>query len=132
MEVFLGILLSNSLLQKVIIAVDNKLKIIFFSLNINNTNSIYDFFEPFEQVELLYKTLRSGINQKGRASYIDITIQGEQEKLVDSPTVLYMKSLLFLYLYKENIQWGKKTIKENRKSKTNKIIPKYQINNNYR
>jgi len=50
----------------------------------------------FETIDVFYKSLRSGINLKGK-----------QDK-----TLFYFKSLLFLYFKSKNIQWDKKSIKE--------------------
>lgn len=55
------------------------------------------FEDLFNQVNLFYRCLRSGINVKGR----------------NDTDVFYFKSLLFLYFKSLGIQWEKKTIKEN-------------------
>ena len=50
----------------------------------------------FEQIELFYKLLRSGINICNRS--------GE--------SIFYMKSMMFKYAKREGLQWDKKSIKE--------------------
>ncbi len=85
-----------------------------FNFKFTFTDPNFDnFIQTFEKVEWFYKSLRGGINLKGRANYEDIQINGSNEKHVSGPTVLYLKSILFLYLYDKGIQWDKKTIKEN-------------------
>ena len=69
----------------------------FFEINLINQ----DWFEKYKRasndIVLLYKSIRSGINLKGR--------NGDR---------FYFKSLMFLYAKNSlNIQWEKKTIKEN-------------------
>ncbi len=62
-----------------------------FSFKLENINIKNKFFEDlFKEIELFYKTLRSGIN---------------------TPS-FHFKSFLFLYAKEKNIQWDKKTIKE--------------------
>jgi len=55
-----------------------------------------DFKKLFSDIEIFYKTLRSGINLKNR----------------NGDTIFYFKSLMFLYAKKNGIQWDKKSIKE--------------------
>jgi hypothetical protein len=67
-----------------------------FQISVSGNN--YDKFkELFYKLELFYKALRSGINLKDRTG----------------DTKLYFKSLLFFYAKHNQIQWEKKTIKEN-------------------
>lgn len=66
-----------------------------FELEIKKNNNapfkdLADFKDLFKGIEFFYKTLRSGIN---------------------TPS-FYFKSFLFLYAKEKNIQWDKKTIKE--------------------
>lgn len=62
-----------------------------FEINSINENVI------FKNIELFYKTLRSGINSVNR----------------DKESTFYFKSLIATYAYINGIQWEKKTIKEN-------------------
>ena len=55
------------------------------------------WFSLFETIDLFYRAMRSGINQKGR----------------NDTTQFYFKSLAFLYAKSKGWQWEKKTIKEN-------------------
>ncbi len=63
----------------------------------NNHDLAIRFKSIFNQVDLFYRALRSGINTK---AHDRVT------------TTFYFKSLLFLYFKNQNIQWEKKTIKE--------------------
>lgn len=59
-------------------------------------NEFYKAKRLFEVIELFYRTLRSGINQVNR----------------DGATEFYFKSMLWSYLRSQEIQWDKKTIKQ--------------------
>lgn len=69
----------------------------YFDVSLNNK---YEWFNKYKdasnQIVLLYKAIRSGINLKTR---------GQDDQF-------YFKSLMFLYAKNLNIQWEKKTIKE--------------------
>ncbi len=69
----------------------------FEVIALNNNDLSQKFKSVFTQIELFYKALRSGINVK---AHDRVT------------TTFYFKSLLFLYFMKKDIQWEKKSIKE--------------------
>jgi hypothetical protein len=72
-----------------------------FSVRLNksaNHNTLIDKFRYiYSDIDLFYKTLRSGINE----------VRGRGQE-----TVFYFKSLMFKYSLKYGIQWDKKSIKE--------------------
>lgn len=68
----------------------------------NEANSERKIKLLFQTIELFYKTLRSGINQKNK---------NETTKNFDD--VYYFKSLMFLWAKSQNEQWDKRTIREN-------------------
>ena len=77
-----------------------------FELEIKKNNDapfkdLADFKDLFKGIEFFYKTLRSGINN----------CRYDKEKKTTT-TLFYFKSFLFLYAKEKNIQWDKKTIKE--------------------
>lgn len=71
-----------------------------FKIKIDNIKK-GDFENLFENIELFYKTLRSGIN---KCKF--------DQNAKTSTTLFYFKSFLFLYAKSKQIQWDKKTIKE--------------------
>ncbi len=84
----------------------NKAYKTFFELNLSNNNWFEKYKLASNDIVLLYKAIRSGINLKRN--------RGKEDKF-------YFKSLMFLYAKQLGIQWEKKTIKEiffNNKLKT--------------
>jgi hypothetical protein len=70
----------------------------FFTLKLNKGDWFIKYKKASENMNLLYKAIRSGINLKNK----------------DRSDRFYFKSLMFLYAKKKyNAQWEKKTIKEN-------------------
>jgi len=70
-----------------------------FQIDVSKRNTVYEKMEDlFEGIDYLYRTIRSGINLKGRGG-------------VDK---IYFKSLMFMYAKNQNppLQWDKKTIRD--------------------
>ncbi|MEL6676282.1 MAG: hypothetical protein AAFR61_29010 [Bacteroidota bacterium] len=65
-----------------------------FSVRVNENNETLAYERLFQRIDMLYKSLRSGINQSFRRDG------------------LYFKSLIFKYFYERGIQWDKKSIKQ--------------------
>ncbi|RMG59204.1 MAG: hypothetical protein D6722_22595 [Bacteroidetes bacterium] len=68
----------------------------WFDFDTKPGNQVSTFQSLFEYVNLLYSSLRSGINRPDR----------------NGNTIFYFKSMLFLYFRDLGIQWDKKTIKQ--------------------
>lgn len=83
----------------------------WFDTGISSTKT-FDYFVQkrlFEDIDIFYKTLRGGINDKGRARN-----NNNNNNNNGNVTLFYMKPVIFQYA--KNIikaQWEKKTIKEN-------------------
>ncbi|MCL4517862.1 MAG: hypothetical protein M1587_01545 [Thaumarchaeota archaeon] len=70
-----------------------------FSVDVSSRSFSTEFDrvrELFRVIDVFYKTLRSGINQKDH----------------DLNDLLYFKSLMFLYAQERGLQWDKKTIRD--------------------
>jgi len=97
----------------------------YFSSAGTNLNNFQYYFENFKNlfsiIDLFYRALRSGINQKGKTVFRKIEIEDENYVLVERKNDFYFKPLLFFYLYNKGIQWDKKTIKEELLPKDNYI-----------
>jgi hypothetical protein len=73
------------------------------------------FRNIFDQIDLFYRALRSGINQKMPVYELlngGKHIKKDANGLNEFEDIFYFKSLLFLYFKNINVQWEKKTIKE--------------------
>lgn len=68
-----------------------------FTVQTNETEFYKKYKKLFGDIDLFYKTLRSGINLKDR----------------NGNTLFYFKSLMFLYAKQQNWTWDKKVIKSN-------------------
>lgn len=68
--------------------------------------------QVLEHLELFYKSIRSGINTKKPVRNSNREIEVDENGIKIFEDVFYFKSLIFLYFKKRNIQWEKKTIKE--------------------
>ena len=66
----------------------------------------------FQIIDLFYKSIRSGINRKRPHKDRNGKQQYDNDGMPIFIDVFYFKSLLFLYFKSQNIQWEKKTIKE--------------------
>ncbi len=82
-----------------------------FNISINNNSTWNEFHNLFNVINLFYKSLRQGINEKGR-SILNKTTDPHIFEIV-RPSKFYFKPLIFLYA-KEKLknQWDKKTIKQ--------------------
>jgi hypothetical protein len=65
----------------------------YFDLNIESVNFYKKYKDLFSDIDLFYRTLRSGINKKGETDF-------------------YFKSIMFLYAKQKGWTWDKKAIKE--------------------
>jgi hypothetical protein len=65
----------------------------YFDLNIESVNFYKKYKDLFSDIDLFYRTLRSGINRKGETDF-------------------YFKSIMFLYAKQKGWTWDKKAIKE--------------------
>ncbi|MCD4793398.1 MAG: hypothetical protein K8R54_09210 [Bacteroidales bacterium] len=77
-----------------------------------NKNDNEQITELFGKIELFYRALRTGINEK-RPIKENNKIQNDENNIIKMRNVFYMKPLIFLYFNNKQIQWEKKTIKEN-------------------
>lgn len=67
----------------------------YFEVQMKRTIGHGDFEKLFSTIDLFYRTLRSGLNLKGR---------GQRD-------LLYFKSLMFQYAKSNGLQWDKKTVR---------------------
>lgn len=97
-----------------------------FEVEIDDNEMWNGFKNIFNRVDLFYRALRSGINQK-EPEYVNSKRQIKKDKngINEFKDVFYFKSMLFLYFKEKKIQWEKKTIKEKFFSKDgSKILDK--------
>lgn len=81
----------------------------------NNNDAKIIFKSLFNQIELFYRALRSGINIKEPVYEYPggiRQIKKDTNGLYEYKDVFYFKSLLFLYFKNQDIQWEKKSIKK--------------------
>ncbi len=82
-----------------------------FELSFKSDYKYGDFKPMFNEIDLLYRSWRSGINLKRPANY-DFGIDNKLELRPPHESRFYFKSALFLFLKTKGLQWDKKTIKD--------------------
>ena len=87
------------------------LKIPECALSFKSDYKYGDFQLLFTEIDLLYRSWRSGINLKKPANY-DFDIDNKLEIIPPHESRFYFKSALFLFLKTKGLQWDKKTIKD--------------------
>jgi hypothetical protein len=88
-----------------------------FSINISNLD-YNEFKNTFLNLELFYKLIRSGLNQKKKLNTNDEIKSAISKQILhigpdknNYKDICYIKSLLFLYFNSKNTNWEKKKIK---------------------
>jgi hypothetical protein len=96
-------------------AVPNRVGQYFFDVKLKVEENDYNTQERiFRHIDLFWRLLRSGLNDKG--GYQEVG-KKDQLPILDLKDVYYCKPVLFSYLKDKGIQWDKKTLKEHFLSK---------------